>query len=361
MKRRALVVDDAVLMRRLISTVLESDDRIEVAAVAANGSIALQKLRQDRPDFVTLDVEMPEMDGLETLRAIRALHPDLPVIMLSSATQRGAAVTLDALAAGASDYVTKPQNAANLGAAMGTLTETLIPKALALCDRAERKTAPAAIASPASRTLSSSRSDFATSQPELLVIATSTGGPNALSDLFSGLSEPLGCPVAIVQHMPPEFTRLLAERIDRTRGTVRCVEATDGQVLENGRAYLAPGGRHLAIERQQGRYIARLLDTPPENSCRPAADVLFRSAASAVGPAILGIVLTGMGSDGAIGSEAIREVGGTILVQDEASAVVWGMPGAVVRRQAADRVLPLTEMAPEILRRCACRPSLQRH
>lgn len=351
-KLRGLVVDDAVVMRRLISNVLESDREIEVVGTAANGRIALQKMPQVNPDFVTLDIEMPELDGLATLKMLRKDYPDLPVIMLSLATRRGAVVTLDALSAGASDYVTKPQDVTDLQDSIRILGMDLLPKVNALCRKAKPVATP--VVQSAGPLIEESTPAFkrrGSGKIELLCIATSTGGPNALAEVFAALDRKVSVPVLIVQHMPPTFTKLLAERIDKAGGQVRCVEATDGQVLEPGRAYLAPGGLHLAVERGDEGFVARLLDTPPENSCRPAADVLFRSAAQVVGDGVLSIVLTGMGSDGLRGAEAVIRAGGCVIAQDQDTSVVWGMPGAVTNAKLAEKVLPIGEIAPEILRR----------
>lgn len=347
-KLRALVVDDAVVMRRLVSEVLERDGTIEVAAVAPNGRIALQKLTQVSPDFVTLDVEMPELDGIATLRELRRTHPKLPVIMLSLATQRGALATLDALAAGASDYVTKPLDVANLHEAIERLSADLIPKVRAHCRIEAAVPVRGTFAPSASVAARPSRRGAV----EFVCIGTSTGGPNALADVFAGITRPLPVPVAIVQHMPPMFTQMLAERLNGSPGALRCREARDGDVFEPGVALLAPGGRHLGVARgPEGRIIARLIDTPPENSCRPAADVLFRQAAEVVGGGVLGVVMTGMGHDGGRGAERIREAGGHIVAQDEATSVVWGMPGTVVQAGLADSVLPLGQIAGEIMKR----------
>jgi two-component system chemotaxis response regulator CheB len=345
-KLRALVVDDAVVMRRLVSEVLERDGGIEVAGVAPNGRIALQKLTQVNPDFVTLDVEMPELDGIATLRELRRTHPKLPVIMLSLATQRGAIATLDALAAGASDYVTKPLDVANLQESIDRLAGDLIPKVRAHCRTEMPPPRPTELPSaPAPRALRRG-------VVELVCIATSTGGPNALADVFAALTRPLPVPVAIVQHMPPMFTQMLAERLNGSSGALRCREAREGDVFEPGVALLAPGGRHLGMIRTaDGRLVARLIDTPPENSCRPAADVLFRHAAEAVGAGVLAVVMTGMGHDGCRGAERIREAGGHVVAQDEASSVVWGMPGSVVQAGLAEAVLPLSQIAAEITKR----------
>jgi two-component system, chemotaxis family, protein-glutamate methylesterase/glutaminase len=349
-KLRALIVDDATVMRRLLTEVLKRDPGIEVAGTAPNGRIALEKLTQINPDFITLDVEMPEMDGLETLREIRKTHPKLPVIMFSLLTQRGAAATLDALAAGANDYVTKPSSALGLEDSMARLEQELLPKIRAHFRQPATvvPVRPAVMASPKVR-----KPATRGAKPfDLLCIATSTGGPNALNAVFGGLTTPLPVPVVIVQHMPPMFTGLLAERIDRLPGcAVRCSEALEGESLLPGHAYIAPGGRHLAVERHgDGHYRARLLDTPAENSCRPAADVLFRSVAEA-GAQALALVMTGMGEDGLRGCEHLSEQGATILIQDEASSVIWGMPGAVARAGLAHTILPLGEIAGEITRR----------
>lgn len=346
---RALVIDDAVMMRKLISTALEGVEGIEVAGVAANGRIGLEKLTQIQPDFVTLDVEMPEMGGLETLRRIRATHPMLPVIMVSTATSRGAVVTLDALAAGASDYITKPVDSKGLEESIVRLRDQLVSKVRALC-KVQPVVVPPRVTVPPlpPRT---PRPRIASGGVDLLCIGTSTGGPNALAEVFSRLQIPLPVPVAIVQHMPPAFTQMLAERLDRAGGATRCKEAEDGEILQKGVAYMAPGGRHLAIEEHLGNLRSRILDTPPENSCRPAVDVLFRSAAQCVGGRVLAVVLTGMGSDGMLGARQLVDAGGRVIAQDEASSVVWGMPGSVVHAGLAADVLPLDQIPGAISRR----------
>lgn len=351
-KLRALVVDDAVVMRRLLTEVLQRDPQIEVGGTAPNGRIALQKIPQLNPDFLTLDMEMPEMDGLETLRELRRTHPKLPVIMLSLLTKRGGAFTLDALAAGANDYVTKPVDSSNLAESIARLEAELLPKIHAHCvtRTPPPPTAPAP-AVPASATPAGAGPS--TAPLDLVCIATSTGGPNALFDLFTGFTSPLRVPLAIVQHMPPMFTQMLADRLNAIPGPVRCREAAEGDVLAPGCAYIAPGGKHLSLTRlQSGAFVAHLLETPPENSCRPAADVLFRSAA-ATHAHILGVVMTGMGQDGLRGCEHLHERRGQIIVQDQATSVVWGMPGAVAHAGLAQAILPLPALAAEITRRVA--------
>lgn len=352
-KIRVLVVDDAVVMRKVISDVIARDATMEVAGVAANGRIALQKIIQVNPDVVTLDVEMPELDGVAMVREIRKTHPHLPVIMFSTLTQRGAETTLDALTAGATDYVTKPANVGSIGESISRLEAELIPRIKAHCRRPLLGQLPTAARPvvPAVRRVTLAPATTAGPQTvELLCIGCSTGGPNALAEVFSKLAKPLPVPVVIVQHMPPVFTKILAERLGKVSG-FPSHEATHGQVIEPGQIYLAPGGLHLELAREGTKLVARVHDGPPENSCRPAVDVLFRSAASLVGPGVLSVILTGMGQDGLRGAEAIRTQGGRVLAQDEASSVVWGMPGAVSNAGLAEAILPLGEIGGELSRR----------
>ena len=342
---RVLVVDDSAVMRRIISEALGTDPAFEVVGVAANGEIALQRITQLTPDAVTLDVEMPVLGGLATIRRIREIHPTLPVIMCSSLTHSGADATLDALAAGANDWLAKPAQSASLDESIGRIAAELLPKLRALCKlgRAAKSAAPIG----AHSTPASARGVRPKVAPDVLCIATSTGGPNALADLFGGLADALPVPVVLVQHMPPLFTRSLAERLGRGSAH-RFYEAEDGQVIEPGSVYIAPGGRHMEIERVGLQVRARLHDGPPEQSCRPAADVLFRSVAEVYGRGTLACVLTGMGQDGLRGCEAIRARGGEVVAQDEASSVVWGMPGSVINAGLAQTVRPLSGMAEEI-------------
>lgn len=339
-KLRVLVVDDAVVFRRMVAEELAADPAIEVVGTAANGKIALAKLTQVNPDLVILDVEMPELDGLATLREIRKTHPKLPVIMFSALTERGAAATLDALALGATDYFAKPATAGGLEASLRVIREELVPEIKALCRRAVA-TPPAVAAAPPR---------LGGAAVEVVAIATSTGGPNALAEVFAGLPADLPVPVVIVQHMPPMFTRLLAERLS-AQHAVKVEEGRSGGLLRPAHAWIAPGDFHMTVARDGTQVRVILNQDPPENSCRPAADVLFRSVARTFGPGALTVVLTGMGQDGLRGCEQIRGAGGQIIAQDEATSVVWGMPGFVSRAGLADRVLPLGLIAPEIVRR----------
>jgi two-component system chemotaxis response regulator CheB len=347
---RVLLVDDSAVARRAIISALGAHPEIEVVAAAPTGAIALARLRELNPDAVVLDVEMPGMDGVETLLKIRETHPQLPVIMFSALTERGAEVTVRALAAGASDYVCKP-SAVQGRSAQSVISEELVPKLLALCGRHSlgRIATPREQPAPVVRR---SRSRI-----EMLVIASSTGGPNALAKLLPMLPATLPVPVAIVQHMPPLFTRYLAERLD-TAGPLPTREAAGGELLEPGQIWIAPGKYHLELERKGEAVFTKLTQAAAENSCRPAADVLFRSAAATFGSGVLAVVLTGMGQDGLVGARAIAVAGGQILAQDEASCVVWGMPKAVERAGLAESVLPLEQLAGEIAMRCDRRASL---
>jgi two-component system chemotaxis response regulator CheB len=347
---RVLIVDDAVVVRRMVTEVLSGDPAIEVAGTAANGRIGLAKLPQLNPDLVLLDVEMPEMNGLETLAELRKTYPRLPVIMFSTLTQRGAATTLEALSLGANDYVTKPANVGSVSLAIQRVREELIPRIKQLCGVAMPLLPMPAVNIKPPPVRPAAAAPALVQPIELVVIGVSTGGPNALAVVVPALPADLPVPVLIVQHMPPVFTRLLAERL-AAQSNVPVKEAKAGVAPQPGQVWLAPGDYHMTVA---GRGAARHLETsqgPPENSCRPAVDVLFRSAAVNAGAGCLAVVLTGMGQDGLRGCVAIREAGGQVLAQDEATSVVWGMPGYVAKAGLADQVLPLDRIAPEIVRR----------
>ena len=341
---RVLVVDDSVVARRLVSKAITADETVDVVGTAADGRVAVAQIERLRPDAVTLDLDMPVMDGLETVEAIRERWPHLPVIMVSTYTVRGAQVTLDALALGANDYVVKPSGSASPSEAIARLHEELVPRIIALCPHTSPGLAPSEPIAIAAR--------GPTARVDAIAIAVSTGGPTALGSLLAGLPASLPVPVLIVQHMPPMFTRVLAERLDRT-SAIRVLEAADGHRLEPGTVRIAPGDRHMLVERNDDAVRVRTTIDPAENSCRPAADPLFRSVAVAYGRHALGIVMTGMGSDGLRGSRRLVEEGSRVIVQDEASSVVWGMPGFVVREGLADAIVPLHDLAREIGARLA--------
>lgn len=339
-----LVVDDSAVLRRLISTVLSRDPDLEVIGTANDGLEAVEAVARLEPDVVTLDVEMPRLDGIGAVERIRVTHPRLPIIMFSTLTERGAGATLAALSKGASDYVTKPSGSGDIAGAMARVAEDLVPRVKALAGA--RRVAAAASPPPPPRP-----APVATATPELLVIACSTGGPDALTRLLAQLPASFPVPVLVAQHMPPVFTAQLAERLDRVSGlSVR--EAADGEPLLPGSVLVAPGDHHLQVSRRSspaGRTRALLDQGPRENFCRPAADPLLRSAAAAYGAGVLAVVLTGMGQDGLLGARAVVDAGGRVVVQDEATSVVWGMPGAVATAGLAHDVLPLDQVAPRLL------------
>lgn len=353
-KIRVLVVDDSAVVRRVLTDLLSAQSDIEVVAAAPNASIARARFDALQPDVVTLDVELPDESGLELLAQLRAKAPKLPIVMFSALTQRAAATTLDALALGASDYVTKPSGQATRADVEAHIVAQLVPKIRALAGRgsARASTPRPPLVAPAVRPPPARRI-------AVLAIASSTGGPNALAELFRGLPPGFPVPIVLVQHMPPVFTRLLAERLS-AGSSIAVKEAEVGDELKAGRALVAPGDFHMRVVNEGRRSVVALDQTPPENSCRPAADVLFRSVATAYRGQTLAVVLTGMGQDGLRGCEPIRAAGGQIIVQDEASSVVWGMPGFVARAGLADAVVPLPDLAREIVARVIASESAAR-
>lgn len=338
-KVRILVVDDSVVVRRLVSQVLEEDPALEVVGTAPNGRLALAKVEQLAPDLVTLDIEMPEMDGLTALARMRDKHPDVKVIMFSVLTERGALHTLDALSLGAVDYVTKPARQAGREGALRSIREQLVPRIRALCCPDE--VGPASAAADQQR-------GAVSEAPAIVALAASTGGPDAVPRLLRGLPRDFGLPILVVQHMPALFTRLFARRLD-AQVPLPVAEAADGVSLEGGGVWIAPGGMHLVVERGSDGLELATRQGPPELSCRPSANVLFRSVARHYGPGALAVVLTGMGRDGLEGCREIRRAGGRVLAQDKASSVVWGMPGFVVEAGLTDHALTPENLAREIL------------
>jgi two-component system chemotaxis response regulator CheB len=394
-----LVVDDSVVVRRLITDALTDDPGIRVIATAPHGRIALQKIASLRPDLVTLDIEMPVMDGIATLRELRRTDRRLPVIMFSTLTAQGAAATLDALSAGASDYVTKPANVGSISESIRSVREQLIPRIYALCNgkpgvapsrpgvappgpaapsgfaprvphappttfRPSPLTRPTATPPPPSRPGPPAPGAPAGAAPapvtrparpraervDVVAIGCSTGGPDALSRLVRNLPTGFPVPIVVVQHMPPVFTKMFAERLDRT-SALTVVEATADMPVTAGSVYIAPGDFHLEVHRKGTSIMTALNTAPPENFCRPAVDVLFRSVNRTYGGATLAVVLTGMGHDGKRGCEDLAGSGADIVVQDEASSVVWGMPGAVATAGLASAVMPLDEISRYLITR----------
>ena len=337
-----LVVDDSVVVRRVVQDVLEAEGGYSVD-VAQNGKIALSKLDRQRPDLVVLDVEMPVLDGLETLAELRRRDANLPILMFSSATGPDALTTIKALNMGASDFATKPSGG-SLHGAQSHLHQELLPKIQVLTGRepAMAQAAVPAFVAPPPVTAPAPNKDRG--PLELIVIGASTGGPNALTDILMALPGDFPVPILIAQHLPEMFSSILAKRWNE-QCALDIAEGLDGGLINPGQVRLAPGDFHMTVAQTGHGLITRLDKGPPENSCRPAVDPLFRSAATSCGDRVLGVVLTGMGRDGSLGSAELKRVGAEVIVQDEATSTVWGMPRAVYELGYADRVLPLDDVA----------------
>ncbi|MBZ5575785.1 MAG: chemotaxis response regulator protein-glutamate methylesterase [Acidobacteriia bacterium] len=346
---RVLVVDDSVVIRRLVTHALAEDPVLEVAGFASDGAIALSRIPQLNPDVITLDIEMPGMDGLETLRHIRENYPQIRVVMFSTLTERGAGITLQALALGADDYVAKAANVGSLDRSMASLRSELIPKIKQFFYIAGSTPPPASRPAPPKPPPAAAIPVPVVRDRQVVAIGVSTGGPNALSAIVPQFPPDFPLPILIVQHMPPLFTRLLAERL-QTVTKLRVEEAAEGSPVLPNKILIAPGDYHMRVSRRDGKPLVTLSQGPPENSCRPAVDVLFRSVGEVYGGSVISAILTGMGQDGLRGTEVLKAQGAYVIAQDEDSSVVWGMPGAVVGAGLADRVVPLDGVVPEILK-----------
>jgi two-component system chemotaxis response regulator CheB len=344
---RVLVVDDSAVVRGLISRQLSEDPMIEVVSTAANGERALAELARHAIDLVVLDIEMPVMDGLTALGRIVREHPGVRVVMASTLTVRNAEISLKALQLGASDCIAKPQ-----GGLTGAdeFKRELIQKVKSLGARRSAALAAAAhplIAPPAP---AARQAPFSSRiKPTALAIGASTGGPPVLLKLFEQLRGSIKQPIFLTQHMPATFTTLLAEQLSRA-GDRPCAEGRDGEPVQAGRCYVAPGGWHMTVERDGALPVIRLNQEPPENFCRPAVDPMLRSVSRVYGAGVVAAIFTGMGNDGAKGCEAVAKAGGRFIVQDEATSVVWGMPGAAAATGLAESILPVSDMAPWLLR-----------
>ncbi len=341
-----MICDDSAVIRFAVASLLGADKGIEVVARVQHGRAALDALKQHAVDVVVLDIEMPVMDGLTALPLMLEACPGLCVIMASTLTERGADISMRALRLGAADYVPKPSAMAVAGDQR--FGAELIAKVHGLARLRRARHAPgAAEAGAASSGRQFQLRAASRVAPVLLAIGSSTGGPNALFALVQSLPPKLGVPIVLTQHMPPTFTTILAQHIDKL-GILPCAEAREGDALVPGRILMAPGNRHLLVRRAGNGLVARLSDAPPENFCRPAVDPMLRSACEATGGRMLIAMLTGMGQDGLLGSRQVVEAGGTLVAQDEATSVVWGMPGAVARAGLAHAVLPLPQLGAKI-------------
>jgi len=340
---RVIVCDDSLAIRGAIARMLEADPGIRVVARVANGQAALDELKRTAADVLVLDIEMPVMDGMTALPLLLRADPGLRIIMASTLTTRGADIALRALRMGAADYLPKPTSIGS--ASDDSFRRDLVEKVKGLARLRRRATQPLR---PGTAPVALKLRPAAVMPPKLLAIGSSTGGPQALFALVQGLGRVLKVPTVMTQHMPATFTPILAQHITKLGG-LPCAEATDGEPLVAGRLYLAPGDRHLLVEATRGTLRARLSSDPPENFCRPSVDPMLRSAAACCEGRVLVAMLTGMGSDGLAGTRRVIEAGGTAVAQDEATSVVWGMPGAVAQAGLCHAVLPLPRIAPKLL------------
>lgn len=344
-----LIVDDSRLFRAALEQALAGNPDIAVVGSVFSGAKALEIIRAKPPHVVTLDVEMAGMDGLATLQEIQSFNQSRPseavgAIMVSAYTRRGADVTVKALQAGAFDFVTKPSGP-SADANLAALRNEVLPRIRACARQRLRGIAPAhAGALDLSRLSPTQRPKRRTTGVRAIAVGVSTGGPRALATVLPELCSRVSVPILVVQHMPPKFTQSLAESLARQTGQI-VVEAVDGMPLTRARVFIAPGGKHLVLRGSPVLPLLGLSDAPPENGCRPSADVLFRSVAAVFGESVLALILTGMGCDGTEGLRAIRRAGGYVIAQDEASSVVWGMPGSAVEAGLADEVRPLSQIA----------------
>ncbi len=349
---RVMICDDSVVIRGALARMLEGQPHIQVVARVANGALAVaevqRQLRAGTPiDVAVLDIEMPVMDGMQALPVLLRNDPKLRVVMASTLTTRGADIAMQALRLGAADYLPKPSTA---DIADDSFRRELIAKVVGLARMRARPAAPAAVP----QTVSAQR-PLPRQAPHLLAIGSSTGGPQALFTLVQGLGKSVAVPVVLTQHMPATFTPILAEHLTRLGG-MPCAEAKDGEALLPGRIYLAPGDRHLLVQGTPGALRARITTDAPENFCRPAVDPMLRSAATACSGRVLVVMLTGMGHDGMAGTRAVVEAGGVAIAQDEATSVVWGMPGAIAKAGLCHQVLPLPAIASRVLEICRASP-----
>jgi len=380
---KVMVVDDAVVIRGLLTRWLDEDKGLKVVGSHRNGKLAVEDIEKSNPDVVVLDIEMPEMDGLTALPLMLAKKRDLVVIMASTLTRRNAEISLKALSLGAADYVPKPESTSEVTTSIDFRRE-LVDKVKALGARAIRMRGPARtmraetragqvsqpsapVAAAAARPSMDTRASFrgagqgaaapkfqlrpyAAVRPRILAIGSSTGGPQALQEVMKEVGTAMNdVPVVITQHMPPTFTAILAEHMGKA-ALRPAKEGEDGEELKPGNIYVAPGGKHMILEKTASGVKIRLTDGPPVNFCKPAVDPLFDSVSKAYGSACLGVILTGMGSDGANGVRTIAAGGGSIITQDEATSVVWGMPGAAANTGMCSDILPLTQIGPKISR-----------
>jgi len=360
---RVMLVDDSAVIRGLIAKMIAPDPEITVIASVADGAQAVKRMGQRDIDVIVLDIEMPVMDGLTALPKLIEVDPNVKIVMASTLTEKNADISLKALEAGAADYIPKPTSTSNISGP-SSFRQELLEKIKILGATARRdagrplpktttRTVQAPVKSKARTTLYSEpvklRAESNAQSPKILAIGSSTGGPQALLALFKDLKPTIGIPVVITQHMPPTFTRILSEHI--TKGTDwTCAEGRDGDMLKPNRAYMAPGDFHMEVVASPAGPCLKMNQNPPENFCRPSVDPMLRSVVKVFGSRVLTAILTGMGNDGLKGGSGVIDAGGTVIAQDEASSVVWGMPGAVATAGMCSAVLPLARLGGHIMK-----------
>lgn len=359
-KIRVMLVDDSAVIRGLIKRMIDTEPSIEVVASVSNGEQAVKRLETGGIDVIVLDIEMPVMDGLTALPKLMAIKRDVKIIMASTLTLQNAEISIEAMKLGAADYIPKPTSTAKISGA-SEFRDEIITKIKALggtrlrarplaSGRTVGQTQGAQSALPERSKLASAAGNYqlkpspARLPPQIIAIGSSTGGPQALFVVLKGLSEAVKLPILLTQHMPPAFTTILAKHISTTISRT-CTEAVDGEIIEPGHIYLAPGDFHMTVESKGINKVLRLNQNPPENFCRPAVDPMFRSVAETFGGRALSVVLTGMGSDGSRGAKVVADAGGTVIAQDEKTSVVWGMPSATAALNICSAILPLDEIA----------------
>ena len=352
---KVIVVDDSSLFRSILTKALSSLENVEVVSSAPNGKLALEKIAQFKPDLVTLDLEMPEMDGIETLRQIKARGLDTGVVMVSAHTVHGAEITMKALNNGAFDFITKPsdndpeKNLKQLAERMKYIIRAF--QSRKSLENVRRMTGRSVeTAPPETKETSKPSSKYSLAQIEIVTLGISTGGPKALDAVIPRLPENLPVPVVIVQHMPAMFTKAFAEMLNG-KSKVTVVEGAGGMEVKPATVYIAPGGCQMKLEREAtGRIRVDITDDPPENNCKPAVDYLFRSVAKLYGSGALGVIMTGMGNDGTLGLRLMKRHNARVIAQDEKTSTVFGMPAEAIKAGVVDRILPLDKIAEEIIR-----------
>jgi len=348
---RVLIVDDTVLYRKILSEVLAEIPGVEVVGTAPNGKIALSKVESTHPDLITLDFEMPEMDGLETLLHLRQDHPHIVVIMVSAHTKEGATITIRALELGAFTFVTKPENQFPsqskefLLNQLQAVIKTLPPQyrrdePIPIGRQSFQQAVPPVVR----------KYPFSAGPVQIVAIGISTGGPNALAEVIPKIPAGFKVPIVIVQHLPANFTNALAESLNQ-KSNVTVLEATDGMELQAATVYIAPGGKQTKVVKNANRFFLEVNNDPPEKHCQPSADYLFRSISKAYGQSALGVIMTGMGNDGTLGLKLMKRAGAQVIAQDQKSCVVFGMPAEAISAGVTDAVLPLSQIAAEIVKR----------